>query len=75
MNRRRGLTVVLVVVAAAGAAVGGYYAWQYAMETQRRAKEKADDIEEQLRELDPVTRAAVVARLSARARTVIPGVR
>jgi hypothetical protein len=42
------------------------------METRDKAEQAADEIEEQLRELDPVTRAAVVARLGSRARNAFP---
>jgi hypothetical protein len=61
------------VLGVVGLAVGGYYAWRYVDDTRKRAERAADEIEEQLRELDPVTRAAVLARLGARARAVIPG--
>jgi hypothetical protein len=67
---RTGRLVALTVVA--GAAAAGYFAWQYVMQTRDKAEQAADDIEEQLRELDPVTRAAVVARLGSRARNAFP---
>lgn len=73
MSRRSVVLGVGVVAVGAAVAVGGYYAWRYVDQTRRRAKEAADEIEDKLRELDPVTRAAVLARLGARARTVVPG--
>jgi flagellar basal body-associated protein FliL len=66
----KGRAISLVVLA--GAAVAAYFAWQYAKETRDKAEKAADEIEEQLLELDPVTRAAVVARLGSRARNVLP---
>ena len=53
--------LVVVVAIAAGAAV----ALRWALERRHVASDTAADIERQLGELDPVTRAAVVAKLGA----------
>lgn len=61
------LTVALVSVAVGAVA----YAVTRAMAAQQHAAAVADDIEAQIAALDPVTRAAVVARLGTdAARTV-----
>jgi hypothetical protein len=57
---RRLLAVTLVVVVAAGVTVAAVKAARI----RRAATQVADDIEHQLQELDPVTRAAVVGKLS-----------
>lgn len=64
---RRLLPIVLVLLVAAGAvAIAARL-----REKQQQADEVARDIERQLRELDPVTRAATVARLGASARSAV----
>jgi hypothetical protein len=61
MSRSKQVVIVTVVlVAAAGAAV----AVTQAAKVRRNATMVADDIENQLGELDPVTRAAVLGKLS-----------
>jgi len=62
MSRARGVTVLLVLAVAGAAAVAAF------VELRRRhelATAATDDIEDTLASLDPVTRAAVVARVSA----------
>ena len=62
MNRwSRILTVTLLVAAAAAVAI----AVVKAREIEEVSTQAADDIEAQLDALDPVTRAAVVAKLSS----------
>lgn len=58
---KRILTLTIVVVAAAGVAVVVIQA----AKVKRTATLVADDIENQLGDLDPMTRAAVMGKLSA----------
>jgi hypothetical protein len=63
------ITVGVVAAAVAGLA----YAASRTIATKRHAEEVADDIEAQLAALDPVTRTAVVGRLSADAAQKVRG--
>ncbi len=70
MSRARIFVIVgVVAVAAAGLA----YAASRAIATKQHAEEVADDIEAQLAALDPVTRTAVIGRLSADAAQKVRG--
>jgi hypothetical protein len=62
MNRTSRILVGVAVVAVAGAAV--VYVSRDLRRKQEVADQTADQIEAQIAALDPVTRAAVVARLS-----------
>ena len=55
------LTLAVVAVAAAG----GYYLFQLAKEKKSLADETASNIKSELDNLDPATRAAVIAKLSS----------
>jgi uncharacterized protein YpmB len=60
--KRKWLVGIIVVAAVA---VATAYVVSEALEKKRKADEATDDIESQLSDLDPITRAAVVARLGA----------
>ncbi len=61
MTSSRLIRVALILAAAVALAVGAFQ-----LRKKRQAAEQAvDNISEQLDDLDPVTRAAVVARLSS----------
>lgn len=57
--------VGLGFVVVAGVAVGGYYLFQLAMAKKTEVDETVADVQARLDELDPVTRAAAVAKLTA----------
>jgi hypothetical protein len=60
-SRTKGIvTLAVVAVAAAGA----FYLFRYAKEKKTLADEAASNIKSELDNLDPATRAAVIAKLS-----------
>jgi hypothetical protein len=60
----KGTKAVLGVALVAGLAVGGYVLFRKAMEKKVVVDETVSNVQSQLDELDPVSRAAVVAKLS-----------
>jgi hypothetical protein len=61
-SRTKGiLTLAVIAVAAAG----GYYLFRFAQEKKALADETASNIKSELDNLDPATRAAVIAKLSS----------
>jgi len=56
---------VLTLAAIAAAAAGGYYLFRFVQEKKALADETASHIRSELDDLDPATRAAVIAKLSS----------
>jgi hypothetical protein len=69
MNTRRILRIALLAAAAVALAAAAVQL----QEKRQVADQTADDIEDQLAALDPVTRAAVVSRLTADAASEVKG--
>lgn len=63
----RGTKVLTGTVLVAGAAVAAYYVVTGLQAKKARADEAVDSIQAELDSLDPVTKAAVVAKLSSNA--------
>jgi hypothetical protein len=57
--------IVLGAAFVAGVAVGGYYAYKIVMAKKTVVDETVADVQSRLDELDPVSRAAAVAKLTA----------
>ena len=60
----KGTKALLGVAVVAGVAVGGYYLFRVAMAKKSVVDETVSNVQTQLDGLDPVSRAAVVAKLS-----------
>ena len=63
MSTQAKLTMTVVVLA--GLAVGGYYAYEYGRRKKDVVDETVETVQAQLDGLDPVSRAAVVAKLAS----------
>ena len=61
----KGISVALGVALVAGVAVGGYLLLQKAKEKKSVVDETVAGVQSQLGDLDPVSRAAVVAKLAS----------
>ena len=61
-SRTKGILTLAVIAAAAA---GGYYLVRFAREKKALADETASNIKSELDNLDPATRAAVIAKLSS----------
>jgi hypothetical protein len=60
----KGAKALLGVAVVAGVAVGGYYLFRLAQAKKSVVDETVSNVQSQLEDLDPVSRAAVVAKLS-----------
>jgi hypothetical protein len=64
----KGAKALLGVAVVAGVAVGGYYLFRLAQAKKSVVDETVSNVQSQLEDLDPVSRAAVVAKLGRRRR-------
>lgn len=61
----KGIKALVGVVVVAGVAVGGYYAVRLILDKKSVVDEAVANVQSQLDELDPVSRAAAVAKLTS----------
>jgi uncharacterized ion transporter superfamily protein YfcC len=61
----KGIKALVGVAIVAGVAVGGYYAVRLILDKKSVVDEAVANVQSQLDELDPVSRAAAVAKLTA----------